>query len=139
MRRFWIGCTTLSVILAILTSGQGNFYFLIPDFGHPVLSISLSRQWEHAKYIQALIKFIPPQASISATAFLIPHLSSRQEIIEMANESSPSVMLQNNRKEIVEVEYIFADLWHLQRYQVVMKPDRKKLQSLVLFINKLIV
>ncbi len=92
-----------------------------------------------AKYIQALMKFIPSQASISATAFLIPHLSSRQEIIEMANEYSPSVMLQNNRKEIVEVEYILADLWHLQRYQVVMKPDRKKLQSLVPFINKLIV
>ncbi len=85
------------------------------------------------------MKFIPPQASISATAFLIPHLSSRREIIEMANEYSPSVMLQDDREKVVKVEYIFADLWHLQRYQIVMQPDRKRLQSLVPFMNKLIV
>ncbi|MBV9386631.1 MAG: DUF2079 domain-containing protein [Chroococcidiopsidaceae cyanobacterium CP_BM_ER_R8_30] len=139
VRHFWVGCTTLSVILAVLTSGQGNFYFLIPDFGHPVLRVSLSRQWEHARCIRALMNLIPPQASVSATAFLIPPLSGRRAIIEMRNEYPPSLMLQNDRREIVEVEYILADLWHLQRYQAVMFHDRKSLQTLAPFINKLIV
>jgi len=138
VRRFWIGCITLSILLAVLTSGQGNFYFLIPDFGRTALYVSLDRQWEHAKSIQALVKFIPPQASVSATAFLIPHLSSRREIIELANEQLPSLMLQNDQGKAMEVEYILADLWHLQRYQVVMQRERKKLQVLVPLIEKLI-
>ncbi len=137
-RRFWSGCITLSILLAIMTNGQGAFYFLIPDFGHPVLSVSLSRQWEHARHIQALINLIPPQASVSATAFLIPHLSNRREIIELANERLPSLMLRNDKAEAIAVDYILADLWHLQRYQVVMKLERNRLQALVSLIDQLI-
>ncbi len=39
---------------------------------------------------------------------------------------------------MIEVEYILADLWHLQRYQAVMQRDRKKLQVLVPLIEKLL-
>ncbi len=91
VRHFWVGCITLSILLAVLTNGQSAFYFIIPDFGHPALSVSLSRQWSHAKSIQALVRLIPPQASVSATAFLISHLSGRREIIELANEQLPSL------------------------------------------------
>ncbi len=137
-RRFWRGCIALSILIAITTNGQGAFYFLIPDFGQPKLYISLSRQWEHASHIQALINLIPPQASVSATAFLIPHLSGRREIIELANERLPSLMIRNDKGEITSVHYILADLWHLQRYQAVRKPDRQRLQALVPLIDTLI-
>ncbi|MER3435687.1 MAG: hypothetical protein C4288_20435 [Leptolyngbya sp. ERB_1_1] len=137
-RRFWSGCIALSILLAVTTNGQGAFYFLIPDFGQPALYVSLNRQWDHAKQIQSLIKLIPPQASVSATAFLIPHLSGRREIVELANERSPSLMLQNDKKETAAVDYVLADLWHLQRYQVVRKPDRQRLQVLVPLIETLI-
>lgn len=137
-RRFWKGCITLSILLAITTNGQGAFYFLIPDFGQPALYISLSRQWEHASQIQALMNLIPPQASVSATAFLIPHLSGRREIIELANERLPSLMIRNDEGAITSVDYVLADLWRLQRYQVVRKPDRQRLQALVPLIDTLI-
>lgn len=136
--RFWKGCIALSILLAITTNGQGAFYFLIPDFGQPALYTSLSRQWNHASQIQTLMNSIPSQASVSATAFLIPHLSSRRNIIELANDRSPSLMIRNDKGETTTVDYILADLWHLQRYQVFRKPDRQRLQALVPLINKLI-
>ena len=136
--RFWKGCIALSILVAITTNGQGAFYFLIPDFGQPALYSSLSRQWNHANHIQALISLIPSQASVSATAFLIPHLSGRREIIELANDRSPSLMIRNDQGETATVEYILADLWHLQRYQVFRKPDRQRLRALVPLIDQLI-
>ncbi|HTL90218.1 MAG TPA: DUF2079 domain-containing protein [Leptolyngbya sp.] len=139
LSRFWKGCIALSIVVAITTNGQGAFYFLIPDFGQPALYVSLSRQWSHASQIQGLINLIPSQASVSATAFLIPHLSGRREIIELANDQSPSLVIRNAQGETTTVEYILADLWHLERYQVSRKPDRQRLQVLVPLIDKLIV
>ena len=137
-RRFWSGCIILSIVITVVSCSQGAFYFLIPDFGRHALAISLSRQWEHAGHIRALINFIPPQASVSATSFLIPHLSNRREIIELSNERLPSLMLRNERGEDIEVEYILADLWHLQRYQVVFNPERRRLQALVSLFDQLL-
>lgn len=136
--RFWKGCIVLSILVAITTNGQGAFYFLIPDFGQPALYSSLSRQWNHASQIQLLINLIPSQASMSATAFLIPRLSGRREIIELANDRLPSLMIRNDKGKTTDVEYILADLGHLQRYQVVRKPDRQRLQALVPLLDKLI-
>jgi len=127
-RRLWVGCIALSVSLTIITSSQGAFYFLIPDFCRPVVVyVSLNRQWEHVGHIRALMNFIPSQASVSATTFILPHLSSRREIIDLANDSSPAIMLRNDRGQEIEVEYVLADLWHLQRFQVAWKPARRRL------------
>jgi uncharacterized membrane protein len=137
-RRFWIGCIVLSFLLTVVSCSQGAFYFLIPDFGRHALYVSLNRQWEHVGHIRELMNFIPSQASVSATPFLIPHLSNRREIIELANDHLTSLMLRNERGEEIEVEYILADLWHLQRYQVVFKPERQRLQALVSLIDQLL-
>ncbi len=47
-------------------------------------------------------------------------------------------MLRNDRREEIEVEYVLADLWHLQRYQVAWKPARRRLQALVPLIDQLL-
>ena len=74
---------------------------------------------------------IPRDASVSATTYLIPHLSGRRGIIRL-----PVLKLQDDQKQVVEVEYALADLWQLQKYQAAFKGDRNDLRSLVSLIDQ---
>ena len=130
-RRFWIGCITLSILFSIVSSPNRVFYFLFPDSYRPLVYISLGRQWEHVGHIRALMQAIPRDASVSATTYLIPHLSGRRGIIRL-----PVLKLQDDQKQVVEVEYALADLWQLQKYQAAFKGDRNSLQGLVSLIDQ---
>jgi len=131
-RRFWIGCIALSILFSIISSPNRAFYFLFPDSYHPYVHVSLSRQWEHVGHIRALMNFIPPNASVSATTYLLPHLSSRREIIRV-----PALRLQNDQGEVIEVDYVLADLWQLQQYQAAFKDDRQRLRDFSSWIDQL--
>ena len=133
LRRFWIGCIALSIFFSIVSSPNQAFYFLFPDSYRPWVFVSLSRQWEHVGHIRALMNFIPSQASVSATTHLIPHLSSRSEIIRF-----PALLLQRQRGNIIEVDYALVDLWRMQQYQPAFKDERQKLQAFVPLIDQLI-
>ena len=130
-RRFWIGCITLSILFSTVSSPNRVFYFLFPDSYRPLVYVSLGRQWEHVGHIRALMQAIPRDASVSATTYLIPHLSGRRGIIRL-----PVLKLQDDQKQVVEVEYALADLWQLQKYQAAFKGDRNDLLSLVSLIDQ---
>jgi uncharacterized membrane protein len=133
VRRFWVGCIALSVLFSFTSNPHQVFYFLIPHSIAPWVYISLPHQWNHVSHIRTLMSQIPPDASVSATTNLIPHLSSRREIVRL-----PVFQVQNDQKQVKEVEYAIADIWQLQQFQAIYKNDRLRLQALVPAIDEVV-
>lgn len=131
-RRFWRVCISLSVLICLASSPNRTLYFLLPDSYQPLVYVPLIQQWPHAGAIQSLLAQIPPDASVSATTYIVPHVSSRRAVIRF-----PTWQLRNDEREIVNVDYAIADLWQLQKYQVAFKQDREGLKKMVVTINQL--
>jgi uncharacterized membrane protein len=132
-RGFWIFCICLSIFFTITSNPSRTLSFVIPDSIQPWLYISPLEQWQHVPQIHSLLKKIPPDASVSATTYLIPHLSSRREVIRL-----PGLNLQNDAETIISVDYIIADLWQLEKYSVAFDLDREQLTSVTNLIDDLL-
>lgn len=130
-RRFWAICIGLSLLFCLTSNPNRTFSFLIPDSIQPWVYVSLPRQWHHVGYIRSFLKQIPPDASVSASTYIVPHLSSRREILRF-----PDLQLRNDAREVEKVDYAIADLWQLQQYQTAFKSDRQKLQEMVPVIEQ---
>jgi uncharacterized membrane protein len=124
MRRFWTICLCISLFFSFTSNPNRTLSFIIPDSIQPWVYVPLPRQWEHATAIRSLLKQIPPDASVSATTFIVPHLSGRREIIRF-----PSLKFRNDRRQVVKVDYAIADIWQLQQYQAAFRGDRQTLQD----------
>lgn len=131
-QRFWIVCISLSVLICLASSPNRTLYFLLPDSYQPLVYIPLTQQWPHVGAIQALLTQIPPDASVSATTYIVPHVSSRRAVVRF-----PALQLRNDAQEVVNVDYAIADLWQLQKYQVAFKQDREGLKKMVMTINQI--
>ncbi len=131
-RRFWTICICLSLIFTLTSNPSRTFYFLIPDSIQPLVYVSLPSQWHHASQVRKLLVQIPTDASVSATTYLVPHLSSRREIIRF-----PALQLRNDARLVVSVDYAIADLWQLQQYQAAFKGDRQLLIGSTRLINQI--
>lgn len=125
-RRFWIFCICLSTFFTITSNPSDTLYFLIPTSIDPFVYVSAPEQWQHSQKIRALFTKIPQNASVSATTFIVPHLSSRREVIRL-----PGLHLKNDRQDIEQVDYIIADLWHDERYQEVLTDVRNSLKTTI--------
>lgn len=130
-RRFWIFCISLSLFFSLASSPNRTFYFLLPDSYQPLVYVPLTEQWSRVGPIRSLLAQIPPTASVSATTYLVPHLSGRREIIRF-----PALQLRNDNQQVINVDYAIADLWQLQRYQVAFKGDRADLLAMVPVIDR---
>jgi uncharacterized membrane protein len=133
LRRFWVGCVCLSLLFTVTSNPNRTLSFLIPDSIDPWVYVSLPQQWSHAAQAQAMLARIPPTASVSATTYLIPHLSSRRELVRF-----PTLRLRNDARAVVTVDYVIADLWQLQQYQAAFDSDRQLLQQSLRLIHRLI-
>jgi uncharacterized membrane protein len=133
LRRVWVGCIVLSVLIACLYSPHRVFYFALPDSYRPWVHVPLIRQWQHVGQARSLMQQIPPDASVSATTYLIPPISGRREILRM-----PFLHVRNDAHQVVDVDYILVDLWQLQTYQVAFKAERQSLQQVVPLIEQLL-
>ncbi|MBD1834388.1 DUF2079 domain-containing protein [Cyanobacteria bacterium FACHB-472] len=131
-RRFWIICLSLSLFFTFTSNPNRTLYFLIPDSIQPLVYVPLPRQWEHVSHVRPLLAQIPPDASVTASTYLIPHLSGRREIIRF-----PNLQLRNDAREVVNVDYIIADLWQMQQYQTAFREERELLQNGIPFIEQL--
>ena len=125
-RRFWIFCICLSTFFTITSNPSDTLYFLIPTSIKPWVYVSAPEQWQHSAKIRDILAKIPTDASVSATTFIIPHLSSRREVIRL-----PGLHFKSDRQKIEQVDYIIADLWHNQRYQEVLTDFRENLKTTV--------
>jgi hypothetical protein len=131
-RRFWVFCICLSILFTITSNPSRTLSFLIPDSVNPLVYVSLPEQWQRVAQIRELLAEIPKDASVSATTYLIPHLSSRRAVIRLTG-----LEYKNDRGEITKVDYIVADLWQLQRYQKAFKADRQSLAAIVDLIQNI--
>lgn len=132
-RQIWMGLIVLSLLITIAKSPHRVFYFAIPDSFSPWVHVSLPRQWQHAGQVRSLLREIPTQASVSASTYLAPHLSSRREVLRL-----PFLQLRNDQNQVVDVEYVVADLWQMQQYQSAFQSERKYLLDLLPRINQLL-
>lgn len=125
LQRFWLFCLGLSLCFTIAANPNRSIYFLIPDSVNPWVHVSLPQQWQNSARIYRLLAQIPPDASVSATTYIIPHLSGRREIIRL-----PKYQLINDRQEVIEVDYAIADLWRLQVYRVAFSDDQSRWEDI---------
>ncbi|MDB9517074.1 DUF2079 domain-containing protein [Roseofilum reptotaenium CS-1145] len=132
-QKIWSGFMILSILLTIMANPSHAFYFLVPESVNPWIFVSLPEQWKHAGTIESIIDQIPPDGSVSATQEIIPHLSGRPEIIRL-----PGIELRNEQEDRLQVEYLVADLWRLQRYQSAFTQERHLLYYNVVLIDALL-
>lgn len=118
-RRFWVFCICLSIFFTITSNPSRTLSFMIPDAIQPWVYVSPVKQWQHVPYIRRMLAQIPDDASVSASTYIIPHLSGRREIIRI-----PGIEIKNDRQEIIQVDYIVADLWQMEQYQPAFGEDR---------------
>ena len=132
-RRFWIVCICLSILFTITSNPSRTISFLIPDSISPRVYVSASKQWQHVRYIRAVMTQIPDDASVSATTYIIPHLSGRREITRL-----PALEIKNDNQEINSVDYIIADLWQMEQYQAAFSEDREALGGATNLVNTVV-
>ncbi|MEO0408809.1 MAG: DUF2079 domain-containing protein [Cyanobacteria bacterium P01_A01_bin.135] len=124
-RRFWALCIGLSLLFTFTSNPNRALSFVVPDSFEPRVYIPLSRQWSHVGVIRAMLAQIPSDASVSATTHIVPHLSSRREIIRF-----PAMRLRNDAEKAIAVDYAVVDLWQLQQYGVAFADDANRLQRM---------
>jgi hypothetical protein len=132
-RRVWVGCMILSVLIATGYSPHKVFYFAVPDSFQPWVHVSLTRQWQHSAHIRSLIQQLPPDASVSSTTPIIPHISGRRAILRLA-----FLQFRNDQQQVVDVDYILADLWQLEQYQVAFSFERRQFQEVVATLDRVL-
>lgn len=132
-RRLWIGCICLSLFFSFTSNPNQTFYFLIPESIQPWAHVSLLQQWNHVASMRPILAKIPQNASVSATTYIVPHLSSRREILRL-----PMLELVNDRRQVVKVDYVVADLWHSQQYQAAIESEKQMLRQSIQQFNQLI-
>jgi len=123
-RRFWTVCIALSLLFAVTANPNRALYFVVPDSVEPWVYVSLPQQWARSRQIYALLDRIPPDASVAATTYLIPHVSGRREVIRL-----PALAIRTDAGTVENVEYAIADLWRLERYRVAFDHDRALLEA----------
>ena len=129
-RRFWVVCICLSLLFTITSNPSRTLYFLIPDSIQPWVYVSLPEQWQRVPQIRSSLAQIPADASVSATTYLIPHLSGRREVIRL-----PGLEIRNDAEEVIKVDYMIADFWQLERYKAAFKGDRQWFKDITALID----
>lgn len=125
-RQFWTGLIVLSLLITVLVNPHRTFYFLIPDSFQPWVHVSLTRQWSHAANVRSVLREISSTASVSATTYIVPHLTNRRALLR-----SPFIEYRDDDQLVKEVDYIVADLWQLNQYQIAFREERGALHELL--------
>lgn len=131
LQRFWVFCIGLSLVITLISNPNRTLSFLIPDSIQPWIYVPLTQQWQHASQIRPLLTQIPDDASVAATTYLVPHVSSRRAVLRF-----PTLALRNDARSVVSVDYAIADLWQLRQYQPAFKHDRQILRDAVRTIDQ---
>lgn len=129
-RRFWAFCLMVSLVLVPLVNPSRVFSFVVPDSFQPWVYVPPTLQWQRAGTMNQLLDRIPSDASVTASTYLVPHVSGRRAVLRM-----PINEYTDDRGSAQKVDYIAADLWRLQRYQVAFSRDRQELATFVQFIQ----
>ena len=122
LRRFWSGCLVVTLLFVPIANAHQAFYFAMPDSIQPWVYVPPLTQWRRAGEMRALTAQIPPEASVAATNYIVPNMSGRRAILRL-----PIISFIDDQGQSRDVDYIIADLWRLNRYQVAFKRAGTKL------------
>ncbi len=132
-RRLWVICIGLSLFFTTLSNPNRTLYFILPDSVDPWVYTSLTRQWQHVAQTRPLLAQIPPDASVSATTYLVPPLSSRRALLRF-----PRLQFCNDDRQATFVDYVAVDLWQLQQYQVAFRHERSTIRDGIPILDRVI-
>ncbi|MBW4538382.1 MAG: DUF2079 domain-containing protein [Myxacorys chilensis ATA2-1-KO14] len=132
-QKFWKACIALSLVVILTSNPNRSLSFIIPDSIRPWVFVPITRQWEHARHINTLLKRIPSDVSVSATTYIIPQVSTRRAVVRL-----PRVELYDDRGEKISVDYAIADIWQLAEYSKAFPDSRAALSTTVPQIEKLL-
>lgn len=126
LRYVWITCLTLSILFTITSNPNRSLSWLIPDSINPRIYLAPAAQWHHADIIRSFMAQIPPDASVSTTSHIVPHLSSRREIVRF-----PDLQLRTDDQAVIQVEYVLLDMKQPQQFQAVFPDERDRLDAML--------
>jgi len=132
-RSLWTACLCLSLLFTFTLNPVRTWSFIIPDSIDPWVHLTLPKQWHHAHDVRSLIAQIDPDASVSATDHLLPHVSGRRVVLRF-----PFLEYQTVAGQTAAVEVILVDLWQLQQYQAAFSGSRDSLQAYLPLIQGLL-
>jgi uncharacterized membrane protein len=132
-QKVWKTCIVLSLIFVIAGNPNRALSFIIPDSVRPWVFVPITRQWDHAGHIYSVLHHIPKDASVAASTYIIPHISTRRAAIRF-----PQIEIYDDRKEKVLVDYAIADVWQLAEYSKAFKDSQSSLNATVPQITQLV-
>jgi uncharacterized membrane protein len=100
--RAWVACMIASAAFAIGSNPHGTVALVTAGAGG---SGQMAGRLERARTLRALVARVPSGASVSASARIVPQLSSRRRITRL-----PVVRLRDDSGEIRPVDYVVADV-----------------------------
>ena len=133
LRGPWRLCLVVALILTVISNPNRALSFAIPDSFQPWVYSSPARQWQHAQVIRSLLADVPADSGVSATTYIVPHLSNRRKLLRF-----PQIRLRDDAGKEVLMDYAIVDLWQLVQYQVAFDDDRERLQQIVPAIDRLL-
>lgn len=133
VRIVWTAGITLSILFTITSNPNRALSFVIPDSFEPMVYLPAPQQWQRVASIRRFMAQIPQDASVSATSHIVPHLSSRREIVRF-----PELEVQNDAGEVVQMEHVLLDVGQLAIYQEAFSDDRQRLRRDVRMIDRLL-
>jgi uncharacterized membrane protein len=131
--RIWKGCLVVSVVWAIVANPNQSLSFLFPDSLSPWVHVPITRQWQRVATLQSILRVIPPDASVSASTHLIPHLATRRTLTRV-----PFIQVRDAQGLVKTVDYIVADLWRLNMYARAFRTERNRLEEVVPLCDRLL-
>ncbi|NJN85202.1 MAG: DUF2079 domain-containing protein [Leptolyngbyaceae cyanobacterium SL_7_1] len=132
-RRIWLLCMALALGLTLTANPNRAMSWVVPDSIQPWVYTSPARQVAHAQAIRSLLAEIPPDASVSASSFIVPHVSGRREALRF-----PQLRLQTDRSQVIAVDYAVVDLWQFQQYQSVFPWEQEQLQRSLKGVDRMV-
>lgn len=125
IQNFWKVCIGLALVLTITSNPNRALSIVIPDSFQPWVYASPAEQWNHAQAVRRLMRRIPPDASVSATSYLIAHLSNRRSAVRY-----PELRIHEDDGEVRLVDYVMMDFWYPRLFQRAFDDERQTLQGM---------
>ena len=132
-RSFWAACLCLSLLFTFTLNPSRTWSFIIPDSVNPWVHLTLTKQWGHANEVRSLLTQIPPEASVSATDNLLPHVSGRRAALRF-----PTLQYLNDAGKTTEADFVLVDFWQLQQYAAAFSGSRDRLLNWLPIVQALL-
>lgn len=125
IQNFWKVCIGLALILTLASNPNRALSIVIPDSIQPWVYAPPGQQVQHARAIRSLMKEIPSDASVSATSYIVAHLSNRRSVVRY-----PEIRIREDDRQVRQVEFLLIDLWYPQLFSNAFDDEQRTLEGM---------